>query len=147
MANATETKFGDPAMRLAQTDCWTLLLRPKQPTLGAMVLVCREPVQAFGEVSATAFAEMRELVAAIESALREVVAYERINYLMLMMVDPDVHFHVIPRYDGSRTFQDIAFPDAGWPGPPALDAAVTLDAPTARALRARLAEALPRAAA
>ena len=30
--------------------------------------------------------------------LRGFVAYERINYLMLMMVDPDVHFHVIPRY-------------------------------------------------
>ena len=28
MANATETKFGDPATRLAQTECWTLLLRP-----------------------------------------------------------------------------------------------------------------------
>ena len=27
-------------------------------------------------------------------------AYERINYLMLMMVDPHVHFHVIPRYSG-----------------------------------------------
>ena len=144
MANATETKFGDPAMRLAQTDCWTLLLRPKQPTLGAMVLVCREPVRAFGEVSAAAFAEMRILIAAIESALREVVGYERINYLMLMMVDPDVHFHVIPRYDGSRTFRDITFPDAGWPGPPALDAAVTLDIPAAEALRARLAEALGR---
>ncbi|MGI4778706.1 MAG: HIT family protein [Janthinobacterium lividum] len=147
MANATETKFGDPAMRLAQTDCWTLLLRPKQPTLGAMVLVCREPVRAFGEVSAKAFAEMRGLVAAIESALRDVVGYERINYLMLMMVDPDVHFHVIPRYDGTRVFQGTGFPDGGWPGPPALDAAITLEGPAADALRTRLAESISRAAA
>ena len=142
MANATETKFGDPGMRLAQTDCWTLLLRPKQPTLGAMVLVCREPVQAFGDVSAEAFAELRGLIAGIETALRGFVAYERINYLMLMMVDPDVHFHVIPRYDGVRAFEGIDFADAGWPGPPALDAAVTLDEPTREALLAALRSAL-----
>ena len=143
MANATETKFGDAATRLAQTDCWTLLLRPKQPTLGAMVLVCREPVKAFGEVSAKGFAEMRELVGCIETALSGFVAYERINYLMLMMVDPDVHFHVIPRYDGSRTFGGVDFADAGWPGPPALDAAVALDAQTRDALVAALRAALP----
>lgn len=142
MANATETKFGDPATRLAQTDCWTLLLRPKQPTLGAMVLVCREPVQAFGDVSAKAFAELRELIAGIETALRRFVAYERINYLMLMMVDPDVHFHVIPRYDGTRSFEGIDFADAGWPGPPSLDAAVALDEPTREALLAALRNAL-----
>ena len=147
MANATETKFGDPAMRLAQTDCWTLLLRPKQPTLGALVLVCREPVGAFADVSAKAFAEMQGMVRRIEAALHEVVGYERINYLMLMMVDPDVHFHVIPRYDGTRSFQGVAFPDAGWPGPPALDAAITLDATTSDRLGTALREALQRAAA
>ena len=144
MANATEMKFGDPATRLAQTDCWTLLLRPKQPTLGALVLVCREPVQAFADVSAKAFAEMQGMVRRIEAALHEVVGYERINYLMLMMVDPDVHFHVIPRYDGTRSFDGVAFPDAGWPGPPALDAAVALDAATAASLSAALRTALQR---
>ncbi|MGJ7493167.1 HIT family protein [Variovorax sp. ZT4R33] len=147
MANATETKFGDPATRLAQTDCWTLLLRPKQPTLGAMVLVCREPVQAFADVSAKAFAEMQGMVRSIEAALREFVGYERINYLMLMMVDPDVHFHVIPRYNGVRSFEGAAFPDAGWPGPPALDAAVSLDAATIASLGTALRDALQRTAA
>jgi hypothetical protein len=37
--NATETKFGDPETRIAQSDCWTVLLRPKQPTLGSLELV------------------------------------------------------------------------------------------------------------
>jgi diadenosine tetraphosphate (Ap4A) HIT family hydrolase len=141
MANATEIKFGDPATRIAQTDRWTVLLRPKQPTLGSLVLVCREPVQAFADVSAEAFAELQGVIRTIEATLRDVVAYERINYLMLMMVDPDVHFHVIPRYDGTRTFGTVAFPDAGWPGPPALDAAVALDAATTAALHTALRDA------
>ena len=86
------------------------------------------------------------MVRRIEAALHEVVRYERINYLMLMMVDPDVHFHVIPRYDGTRSFQGVAFPDAGWPGPPALDAAVALDATMTAQLSAALREALQRTA-
>jgi diadenosine tetraphosphate (Ap4A) HIT family hydrolase len=144
MANATELKFGDPDGRLAQTDCWTLLLRPKQPTLGSMVLVCREPVQALGDVSERAFVELRGLTRAIEAVLRDFVGYQRINYLVLMMVDRDVHFHVIPRYPASRTFEGVAFPDAGWPGPPALEPAVELDAQTAGALRSKLRDALSR---
>jgi diadenosine tetraphosphate (Ap4A) HIT family hydrolase len=138
MANATEAKFGDPVTRIAQTDCWTVLLRPKQPTFGSLVLICREPVTAFCDVSAKAFAELHGVIGRIEATLRGFVAYEKINYLMLMMVDPDVHFHVIPRYAGSRNFGALAFPDVGWPGQPALEPAVALDAPTIDGLVARL---------
>src|SRR5262245_49677884 len=96
VANATALKFGDPDNRIAQSDYWTVLLRPRQPTLGSLVLVCREDVKAFSAVSAAAFADLATVVRGVEAALRTVVGYERINYLMLMMVDPDVHFHVIP---------------------------------------------------
>jgi diadenosine tetraphosphate (Ap4A) HIT family hydrolase len=109
--------------------------------LGSLVLVCREPVRAFADVSAQGFAEMRQLIGLIEATLREVVAYERINYLMLMMVDPDVHMHVIPRYQATRSFAGVEFADAGWPGPPVLDSAVSLDDATGVALLARLRDA------
>lgn len=141
MANATETKFGDPGTRLAQTDCWTVLLRPRQVTLGSLVLICREPVRALADVSPQGYAELRDVVRRIESVLRDVVGYERINYLLLMMVDPDVHFHVIPRYEGTRRFSGAEFPDVGWPGPPVLDATVTPDVATSNALLARLRDA------
>ena len=144
MPNATETKFGDPAGRLLQTACWTVLLRPKQPTLGSMVLICREPVQSFAELSAEAYADLRGVIRGIEQVLREFTRYERINYLMLMMVDPDVHFHVIPRYAGSRQFRDLSFPDAGWPGVPALDAATALDGATLDGMAALLRDAFAR---
>ena len=144
MANPTETKFGDPATRIAQTARWTVLLRPKQPTLGALVLVCREPVQAFSDVSAEGFAELQGVVRRVEATLREVIAYERINYLMLMMIDFDVHMHVIPRYDGARSFAGVVYRDAGWPGVPALDVAVTPDDSARAQLLARLREAWSR---
>ena len=80
-------------------------------------------------------------VAGIERLLKAKTAYEKINYLMLMMVDPDVHFHVIPRYSGEREFGGLAFPDAGWPGPPNLGAAVDPGPEGLRALVEALREA------
>jgi len=77
-------------------------------------------------------------VTAIETMLAKVVAYEKLNYLMLMMVDPDVHFHVIPRYSSERVHEGTTFPDAGWPGPPNLAAAVDLGADGAERLAAFL---------
>jgi len=141
--NATATKFGDPDTRIAQTSCWTVLLRPRQPTLGSLVLVCREPVQAFSALSAAAFADLQHVVRGAETMLREVVAYERINYLMLMMVDPDVHFHVLPRYAGTRNFAGVEFPDHGWPAAPALEPAVIADPQWRDELLARLRAAWP----
>jgi diadenosine tetraphosphate (Ap4A) HIT family hydrolase len=134
-------KFGDPASRVAQTASWTVLLRPRQPTLGSLVLVCREDVTAFSEVSAAAFADLQQVVQKVEGCLRQVVAYERINYLMLMMVDRDVHFHVIPRYSTPREFGGQQFADTGWPGPPALEPAVVPAAQTQAMLLQRLRDA------
>jgi len=120
MSNATMRKFGYPHTLVAETAHWAVLVRPQQVTLGSLVLACREPATAFGQVSEAAFADLRAAVAGVEAVLSGFVSYEKINHLMLMMVDPDVHFHVIPRYQGARRFDGVEFPDAGWPGPPAL---------------------------
>lgn len=145
MTNATEIKFGDPATRIAQTERWSVLVRPRQPTLGSLVLVCREPVLAFSDVSPEGFAELRAVIRNVERMLRAFVAYERINYLMLMMVDPDVHFHVLPRYPGSRSFRGVEYRDTGWPGPPALEPAIALDDAARDALAATLRQGWQRA--
>ena len=128
MANATSEKFGFPGTLVAETAHWSVLVRPQQVTLGSLVLVCREPATAFGAASPQAFTGLHGVVARVERMLRDFVGYEKINYLMLMMVDPDVHFHVFPRYAGQREHGGLAFPDAGWPGPPALAQAVQPEA-------------------
>lgn len=127
MTNATMEKFGYPRSAVAEVGSWVVLARPKQPTLGSLVLVCREPATAFSELSPDAFVDLRDAVSGIERVLKAHVDYARINYLMLMIVDPDVHFHVIPRYEGAREARGASYPDVGWPGPPDLAAAVDLD--------------------
>jgi diadenosine tetraphosphate (Ap4A) HIT family hydrolase len=124
--NLTIEKFGYPATLLKELEHWVILLRPAQVTLGSLVLAAKGDATAYGALPAEAFAEQAEAVTLIERALAAFTRYERINYLMLMMVDRQVHFHVIPRYSEPRSWNGIEFADAGWPGPPQLGSAVQL---------------------
>jgi diadenosine tetraphosphate (Ap4A) HIT family hydrolase len=136
--NETIRRFGDPATLIAEYEHWVVLLRPAQPTLGSLILAAKGEATAFSDLDATAFAELQRAIGDIERVLGEAVSYAKINYLMLMMVDPHVHFHVIPRYEGERTACGITVADAGWPKVPALGEAVALDEAQIEALVAWL---------
>jgi diadenosine tetraphosphate (Ap4A) HIT family hydrolase len=125
--NPTIVKFGYPGTLLKELDHWLILLRPAQVTLGSLVLAAKSDAVAYSQLSAEAFKEQADAVGLIERTLRDFCAYEQINYLMLMMVDPNVHFHVIPRYSEPRRWNNLEFADAGWPGVPQLSTATELD--------------------
>ncbi len=125
--NQTMEKFGYPGTLVRELDHWCVLLRPAQATLGALVLVCKDDAQAFSDISQVAFSELASATSQIEKALGTFRPYQKINYLMLMMVDPDVHFHVLPRYSETQEFAGTEFPDPGWPAVPDLSQAVAVD--------------------
>ena len=137
--NATIDKFGFPATLVCEFNHWLVLLRPAQVTIGSLILAAKGEATAYGALPADAFAEQGAAVAAIERALAAFCRYERINYLMLMMVDPHVHFHVLPRYSGSRSWDGLDFVDQGWPGPPDLKSTVALSPQQISAVRDELA--------
>jgi diadenosine tetraphosphate (Ap4A) HIT family hydrolase len=141
--NATITKFGYPASLLREYASWVVLLRPAQPTLGSLVLACKEDAHSLGAVSAAAFAELSLATAELEAALRRAFDHQKINYLALMMVDPHVHFHVIPRYSEAREFEGVSCRDAAWPKPPDVTSALPLSAAQMNALHAALRAAWP----
>ncbi len=136
--NPTIEAFGWPDSLVREYDHWVVLVRPGQVTLGSLVLAAKSDATAYGALSPEAFAEQGEIVAAIERALRAFVRYEKINYLMLMMVDPNPHFHVLPRYSETRHWGGLEFPDAGWPKAPQLGSAVALSSEQLRAMAAEL---------
>ena len=113
-------KFGAPATILHRYHHWLVQLRPAQATLGSLVLIACAEARAFSELSREAFLELAQVTADIEAVLAHKFAYDKLNYLMLMMVDKDVHFHVLPRYATPRRFAEVEFTDPGWPGPPDL---------------------------
>ena len=127
MINPTIERFGHPATLVRDYQHWVVLLRPAQVTAGSLVLAAKGEATAYGALPRAAFVEQGVVIAEIEAALSRAVDFERINYLMLMMVDPNVHFHVFPRYSGSRSLAGIDIADQGWPGPPDLQSAVALD--------------------
>lgn len=125
--NETIRGFGYPDTLVAEYDHWVVLLRPAQPTLGSLILAAKSEATAFSALDSAAMGELGSAVADIEAALSGAVAYDKINYLMLMMVDPHVHFHVLPRYQGERSACGITLGDAGWPKVPALGEAMKLE--------------------
>ena len=136
--NPTIVSFAYPDSLVREFEHWVVLVRPDQITLGSLVLAAKSDATAYGDLPRDAFAEQGEIVEAIERALRAFCDYEKINYLMLMMVDPNPHFHVIPRYSETRSWNGIEFPDAGWPKAPQLGSAVALSTEQLRAMAAEL---------
>jgi diadenosine tetraphosphate (Ap4A) HIT family hydrolase len=114
------TKFRVEELLVAKNTAWSWSLRPAQATLGCGILSLNRYAARFSEVTAAEMAQLAELLAGLEMALRSVFGYQAINYLMLMMVDHHVHFHVIPRYEGSRQFAGLEWFDHGWPAFPAM---------------------------
>lgn len=116
--NQTIEKFGYPGTLIKEYDHWVVLLRPAQATLGALILACKDEANRFSDITPEAFTEMGTAVADIERGLSALFDYQKLNYLMLMMVDPDVHYHVLPRFGAEQTYAGATFSDPGWPGPP-----------------------------
>ncbi len=138
MAHETLKKFGYPETTIKEYPNWTLLLRPKQVTLGSLVLVKSSNEERFGDLSESAFKELRIVIHEIEHNLTKIFKYEKINYLMLMMVDPHVHYHVIPRYSKTIHFNGESFVDSDWPKPPDLSKAPDYEDDTLKVLQKKL---------
>lgn len=127
-APPTETlsKFGYPGTLLKEYRNWVVLLHPRQVTAGCMVLAIKGDIRSLPEVARDAYAELAAVTRGLEGALAAALGFDKINYLKLMMVDPQVHFHVIPRYAAPRTVAGVAFDDPGWPRQPDMNRAVAL---------------------
>lgn len=137
-------KQGDPTTiqrgetRLRDLGHWAVHLRLGQVTLGSMVLVAKDPASTVASLPLEAFCELKQVVGEVEATLASLFSCDRINYLALMMVDPRVHLHVIPRYAAPRAFGGATFLDPTWPGPPEMMSAHPVSEARFQELRAHL---------
>lgn len=115
MLSATLQKFLYPESLVKEYQYWYLLCRFEQVTLGSLILIHKGEEDAFSKIPAAAFTELATIVPEVETTLSALFQNDKINYLMLMMTDPEVHFHVIPRYATPREFEGMIFTDAAWP--------------------------------
>jgi diadenosine tetraphosphate (Ap4A) HIT family hydrolase len=136
--NATLERFEYPTLLIRDYQHWSVLLRRHQATLGALILCAKANVIAWPDIGKDAFSELSDVTTAIETTLKSCFGYDKINYLMLMMADPNPHFHVIPRYSRSVAFEGVSFDDPGWPKTPDLGAGMMLEDDMAAAMIAKL---------
>jgi len=124
---AFQEKFRVEALTIFKNNGWTLSLRPNQPTLGSCILSLNRPAESFADISPDEAAQLAKIVHWGDSHLQAAFGFDKINYLMLMMVDHHVHFHVIPRYEAAATCAGLTIEDATYPTPPDLGGVAVSD--------------------
>lgn len=110
-------KFNPEQYMIKDFKHWVILLRTKQKTLGAAVIVLKRKVDSIGDASGKELAEFPAVIKWYESKCKEGFNSEKFNYLAAMMKDNFVHFHAFPRYSKPITFAGIEWNDEDWPRP------------------------------
>lgn len=118
MNKTFEEKFKIKEFTLFESKYWIISLRPQQPTLGSLVLSAKRDCSVLSELNKDETEELSVVFKLIERVLKQVFNYDKINYLALMMIDSQVHFHIIPRYSIPKVFCNIEYFDKTWPAPP-----------------------------
>jgi len=115
-----QAKFRVNELKVIRNSSWTWSVRPDQPTLGAGIISLNRYALHLSDVSSKEMADLAVLVSTLERAIKSTFNHNIMNYLMLMMVDHHVHYHVVPRYDGTREFAGLEWVDNGWPALPVM---------------------------
>lgn len=119
--NSFAKKFRVKELLIYESHFWSWSLRPVQSTLGSGILSLKRYAESFSDISLEEGMDLAKISKIVEGRLRKAFNYDKINYLMLMMVDSHLHFHIIPRYSTTVEFENIHWADEGWPALPVLD--------------------------
>lgn len=106
---------------------WIVSVRPSQPTIGSLVISLKRHCAKMSDLYPEEATELSLVFSEVERALKNAFSFDKINYLCLMMVDNQLHFHVIPRYENVVNFAGDRYIDKAWPGP--IDILSTIDEP------------------
>lgn len=115
------TKFNLEKLKIYESKHWIWSLREGQVTLGSGVISLKREVEKLSDVNVEEYSDLSTLIKVVEKTLTRVFCYDKINYLALMMVDRQVHFHVIPRYERQISFVNYYWIDKDYPRPPVLN--------------------------
>ena len=115
-----QAKFRVNELKVIKNASWTWSVRPDQPTLGAGIISLNRYALHLSDVSSKEMADLAGLISTLERAIKSTFNHNIMNYLMLMMVDHHVHYHLVPRYDGIREFAGLEWVDNGWPALPVM---------------------------
>ena len=132
-------KFDATENLIFKLEGWSILLRSDQVTLGSLLLVySKGDAKSLSEVPTAAFSSLPKISRIIEESLGRLLGAEKFNYLALMMIDSQVHFHIVPRYSNSISYLSETYEDLKWPGPPSFETPFRLNLVARRQLTSDL---------
>lgn len=111
-------KFKVEDLKIYESSYWVWSLRPHQSVFGAGILSLKRGCQFLSQLEVEEFGDLKNIITVIEATLKEILNYDVINYLMLMMVDKHVHYHVFPRFKDKRNILGDVWIDETWPAVP-----------------------------
>lgn len=111
-------KFRIEELKVFESQYWVLSLRPLQITIGSLILSLKRECSNMAMISALEAEELPIIFAKIDEVYEHTFKPDKINYLVLMMVDKQVHFHIVPRYEKEVEFLGELYGDKDWPKPP-----------------------------
>lgn len=114
-------KFDVDKLKIYENSNWVWSLRPQQITLGSSILVFKKDANELSDLTIEEFTDLLDVIKIIENTLKDVLGFSIVNYLMLMLVDKQLHYHVIPRYSKKVIFNNETYVDEDWPKPPRMD--------------------------
>ena len=115
ISESTKNKFLYHDSIIKEYKYWAVLFRFQQITIGSMILISTTGAQHLGDLSSEAWAEFAIVSKDVEQWTKEAFSAEKFNYLALMMKEPEVHFHFVPRYSQPVAINGIEFVDSDWP--------------------------------
>ena len=90
-------KFRPEELCIKEFKYWLVCVRPKQPTLGDVVILLKRKTENVSEMLPEEGAEFPKVIKWYEELCRE-----KFDYMIMMMHDPFVHYHAFPRYDKDK---------------------------------------------
>lgn len=108
-------KFKPDKNIIKEFDYWVVLLREKQVTLGAAVIILKREIQSLSQMTSEEAAEFPKVVEWYEKLNSNLFGAEKFNYVVAMMKDNFVHYHAFPRYSTVFTRHNVEWKDASWP--------------------------------
>src|SRR4029077_5190370 len=100
-------RFDPEDLLVEDLEHWLVVVRRKQITLGACVLLLRRPEESLSRLTPAEATELPAAVGAFESRALAAFQPDKFNYVAAMMKDPYVHFHAFPRYSADQRRYEV----------------------------------------
>jgi diadenosine tetraphosphate (Ap4A) HIT family hydrolase len=103
---------------ITERSYWTIHLAPSQRYLGTCVVAIKRQCSNLSELQTEEWTEFTEIVRAMEKAMNNIFKPTLFNWSCFKNASfrdknphPQVHWHLIPRYDELKLFEGIKFED------------------------------------